>query len=94
MKKIYSVINSLKCRNLLQKGTDCTECGKLASFFHIALNTPLEPNSAVSHHSLQHIDGRFFLNVSFQVLQSLWAVDIDTGFQIPPQEKVTRGQIG
>jgi hypothetical protein len=61
------------------------------------VDTPVELNSAVSHHSLQHIDGyifRFFLNVSFQVLQSLWAVGIDTGFQIPPQKKVTRGQIG
>jgi hypothetical protein len=61
------------------------------------VDTPVEPNSAVSHHSLQHIDGyvgRFFLNVSFQVLQSLWAIGIDTGFQIPPQKKVTRGQIG
>jgi hypothetical protein len=53
------------------------------------VDTPVEPNSAVSHHSLQDIDGyvgRFFLNVSFQVLQSLWAVVIDTGFQIPPQK--------
>jgi hypothetical protein len=61
------------------------------------VDIPVEPNSAVSHHSPQHIDGyvgRFFLNVSFQVLQSLWAVGIDTGFQIPPQKKVTRGQIG
>jgi hypothetical protein len=54
------------------------------------VDTPVEPNSAASHHSLQHIDGyvgRFFLNVSFQVLQSLWAVGLDTGFQTPPQKK-------
>jgi hypothetical protein len=61
------------------------------------VDTPVDLNSAVSHHSLQHIDGyvgRFFLNVCFQVLQSLFAVGIDTGFQKPPEKKVTRGQIG
>jgi hypothetical protein len=112
-----------------------TGCGKLASFFHIAIKKTVVKISfqffyyrrytfkivvyivlkiisgkwrppLLIHRlnrillfliTLQHIDGyvgHFLLNVSFQVLQSLWAVGIETGFQIPPQKNVTRGQIG
>lgn len=61
----------------------------------LIVDTYVKLNSAVSHHSLQHGHvGRFSLNVSFYVIQSLWAVGIDTAFQIPPQKEVTRGQIG
>lgn len=35
---------------------------------------------------------RFFVNVPFQVFQSLWAVGIDTGYQIPLRKEVTRGK--